>query len=348
MRLGLLLFSLLFGFAQADRLTPVIGATLMVGWPGTQISDPSTQLLCQQLSRGEIGGVLFLRHNMETAEQVSELTQYFARCGARFSPLLAVDQEGGLVDRLGNLPGETKWPSAEEIGLHPPGYAAEPYKAMAQRIRELGFNVNFGPVADLNTNPSNPIIGRLGRSYGAEQIGPILETFVAAHQGANVATALKHFPGHGSSTTDSHLGFTDISSTWHARELAPFIQAMEQTDAIMAGHLVNRALDETGLPATLSEPMLNQLLREGLGFSGVIVSDDMAMRAITDHYGLEASILMGLSAGIDLYVHSNSGPYDPNFVEQYHSVVRDAIEAGELTQDDLHQKSKRLAAWTTF
>ncbi len=347
MRLPLLfLLSLCFGVAQADRLTPVIGATLMVGWPGTEIADASTQQLCQQLSQGEVGGVLFLRHNMQTVEQVSQLTTYFARCGARFNPLLAVDQEGGLVDRIGSLPGETSWPSAQEIGVHPPGYADAAYFAMASRVAELGFNLNFGPVADLNTNPQNPVIGSLGRSYGTDNIGPFLSAFTDAHGQVGVLTALKHFPGHGSSQTDSHHGFTDISGTWSPAEAEAFagIGTMPMT-AIMMGHLVPRGFEPSGHPASLSEAFMGDLLRGHMGFEGVIVSDDMQMGAITDHYGFEQSVSLGLSAGLDLFIHSNSGPYRSDLVESYHAAVRTALNDGSLSEVDLRAKQRRIEGW---
>lgn len=335
------------GTLTSGTLTHHIGATLMVGWPGTRVADPSTRLLCQHLSRGQVGGVLFLRHNFQTVDQVQELTTYFSRCGARFAPLLALDQEGGLVDRLGALPGEQNWPSAQEVGAHPLGHAAGFYRQMADRQQDLGFTVNFGPVADLNINPANPIIGRLGRSYGteAEAITPVLTAFIDAHRDADVATALKHFPGHGSSRTDSHLGFVDISATWTAQELAPFVQMMDAAGAIMAGHLINRQLDEQGRPATLSPPMLTKVLRGQLGFAGPIISDDMVMKAITDLYGFDQSVVMALSAGIDLFVHSNSGPYDPGLVDQYHATVQAAIRDGHLRADTLTASATRIANW---
>ena len=317
----------------------------MVGWPGQHLSDPSTQLLCEQLSKGHVGGVLFLRHNMETANQVSQLTDYFSRCGEPFRPLLALDQEGGLVDRIGTMPGEPNWPSAEEIGQHPPGYAAGVYRRMAERIASLGFNVNFAPVADLNTNPTSPIIGRLSRTYGQKDIGLVLETFIAAHTQQGIATTLKHFPGHGSSRTDSHLGFADVTDTWQDKELDSFRDAMNQAGALMAGHLVHRDLDPSGLPASLSQQMLQSLLRDELGFQNVIVSDDMEMAAITDRYDFGESIVMGLSAGLDLYIHSNSNPYDSDLVDRYHTIVKQALDKGELRLDDMRASVNRIEAW---
>lgn len=339
-------FGLGFGRAQADRLTPVIGSTLMVGWPGTEIADASTQQLCQQLSRGEVGDVLFLRHNMKTADQVSQLTSYFARCGARFNPLLAVDQEGGLVDRIGNLPGEPSWPSAQEIGAHPRGYADAAYFPMAQRVAELGFNLNFGPVADLNTNPQNPVIGRLGRSYGTGNISGSLRAFTDAHEQVGVLTTLKHFPGHGSSRTDSHHGFTDITNSWSPAEAEAFavVDQMPMT-AIMMGHLVHRGFEVNGHPASLSEAFMDDLLRNHMDFDGVIVSDDMQMGAITDHYGFAQSVSPSLSAGLDLFIHSNSGPYRSDLVTAYHAAVRAALQDGTLSEADLRAKQRRINAW---
>lgn len=344
--LGLFL-SLFAASASADRLTPIIGSTLMVGWPGWEISGASTQLLCQQLARGEVGGVLFLKHNVKSTEQVTSLTQYFARCGARFRPLLAVDQEGGKVDRLGVLDGVPRTPSAQSIGARSPALAQKTYAAMAARVKSLGFNVNFGPVADLNVNPRSPVIGRIERSFGARNIEPYLSAFIEPHDAARVSTAFKHFPGHGSSRTDSHKGFTDVTSTWSTAELVPFQNGMNQHPgtAIMAGHLVHRELDASGLPSSLSKAMLTNLLRNKMGFQGAIVSDDMEMRAITDIYGFDASIVLGLSAGLDLFIHANGGPYQSGRVAEYHAAVRRALAEGKITEADLRAKQARLNAW---
>ena len=172
---------------------------------------------------------------------------------------------------------------------------------------------------------------------------PMAQAFVQAHRAAGVRTAYKHFPGHGSATTDSHEGFTDINATWTAAEWQPYLSAPTHLGtAIMAGHLVHHRLDPSGLPASLSKAMLGQLRED---FSGVIVSDDMEMRAITDMYGFEASVHLGLSAGLDLYIHANAGPYRTDRVAAYHSAVRGALAKGLFTEADLQAKAERIKAW---
>src|SRR5690606_13400496 len=176
----------------------------------------------------------------------------------------------------------------------------------------LGFSVNFGPVADLAVNPNNQVITKFGRAYGksAETVAAYDEAFIAAHHAAGLITSLKHFPGHGSSTADSHEGFVDISKTWSKAELEPYriMFADGYADMVMVGHLYHSdyAGESSKLPASLSPEWIEGVLRGELGFKGVVISDDLEMGAIRKLYDLEETIVHAVNAGTDVLLFSNT------------------------------------------
>ena len=191
--------------------------------------------------------------------------------------------------------------------------ALEVYSDLAKRMSKLGFNVNFGPVVDLIVNKNNPIIAKYGRSFSSKPniVTKFAISFIDGHHRAGMLTSLKHFPGHGSSKADSHLGFVDISNTWIEQEYEPFraLISAGKADMIMAGHLFHKGYQQQGepqVPASLSSVALTKVLRDGMGFEGVVISDDMQMGAITKHYGFEEAIVRAVRAGNDILLYSNT------------------------------------------
>jgi beta-N-acetylhexosaminidase len=175
-----------------------------------------------------------------------------------------------------------------------------------------GFSVNFAPVVDLDLNPDNQVIGKFGRSFGksgANTVTVYAEQVIAAHHEAGVLTALKHYPGHGSSTADSHEGYVDITRTWSDIELEPYRQLIGSgyADFVMVGHLIDTEIDASGVkPSSLSRVWINDTLRNSLGFKGVVITDDLEMGAIRDHYGLEETVVRAVNAGVDVLLFSNT------------------------------------------
>ena len=212
-------------------------------------------------------------------------------------------------------------------------------------LAELGINCNFAPVVDLNSNPSNPVIGAIERSFSDEpaQVARHAAAWIEAHRARGVLSCLKHFPGHGSSATDSHLGFVDISDSWEQRELDPYRILLQQNkvDMVMTGHLFNRHLDPNN-PATLSSPIINGLLRAELGFQGVVVSDDMQMKAITDHYSLEEAVCRSLAAGVDMLVFGNNLDYGSDSCPRAIKAIEDGIARGLLSEEQLLRSLGRV------
>lgn len=349
---------ILSGACRASRfdssnvtLDEQIGQLLMVGFRGKQIADNTR--LQEQLQAGRIGGVVLFDYdvvrkvadrNIESPQQVealiSELQGY-----ARVPLFVAVDQEGGRVMRLKERYGFPALPSAQHLGqLDNLDSTAFYARRSADNLAALGFNVNFAPVVDLNVNPTNPVIGGYARSYGAEveKVVRHAAAVIRAQRSAGILSVLKHFPGHGSSTADSHLGITDVSTTWTRQELLPYRRLMEQNlvDAVMSAHVFNRQLD-TRYPATLSRPAM-ALLRDSLQYDGLVFSDDMQMKAIADEYGREQAIVLALQAGIDVLVFGNNLEYDEHIPEQFADIVRRAVERGDLSREQIARSYQRV------
>jgi beta-N-acetylhexosaminidase len=181
---------------------------------------------------------------------------------------------------------------------------------MAETLKELGFNLNFAPIVDLNLSIKDGIIGRLDRSFSDQPAEVIrsAKTFVSAFSQYGVACTYKHFPGHGSAMGDTHHGFVDVTDVFDAQELLPYASLIKEHQIpvmIMTAHVINRQLDPSGLPATLSFPVLSELLRHKMGFDGVIVSDDLQMQAISQHYPLDDILKLTINAGADMLIFAN-------------------------------------------
>jgi beta-N-acetylhexosaminidase len=293
---------------------------LLVGFSGTEAAgnDELRALVCDL----KVGGlVLFERdvatgapRNIVSPEQVARLTadaQALARRCAGRPLLIATDAEGGLVMRLSARAGYLATPSHRELGEAGDLARTElEARRVGARLREAGIGWNLAPVVDVAVNPANPAVVTLGRSFGSdpEQVTAHARAFIAGMHSAGVLTTLKHFPGHGSSRGDSHLGFTDVTDTADPEvELLPYRRLIAEglADSVMPAHVFNRRLDAWD-PASLSRVTVTLLLRRSLGFRGLVVSDDLLMGAISQHYGLEEAALLALGAGVDMLLISQN------------------------------------------
>ena len=243
-----------------DRLDRMIGQTIMVGFSGQSEHDPGVKAVRDQLAKGLIGGVVLYPENIGSARQLRLLTAYLLNANSTLVPFIAVDQEGGRVQRLDRRTGHTHYPSAQKMGRDAtltPEEARRIYGGMAKELAGAGINLNFGPVVDLSLNPWNAVIARRKRSYGSDAatVTSLARSFIAAHREANVATVAKHFPGHGSSWSDSHKSLPDISRSWQESELEPYVALAHDglLDMVMVGHLYHpRFSDGDKLPSSLS------------------------------------------------------------------------------------------------
>ncbi|MBL9188015.1 MAG: glycoside hydrolase family 3 protein [Opitutaceae bacterium] len=285
--------------------------------------------------------------NIASPAQVRELLA-FLQSQARIPLLTSIDQEGGRVNRLKPIYGFPESISHEELGrLDQPAETHRHAAATAETLASVGFNWNLAPVVDLDAHPDNPIIKGKRRSFSAdpEVVARHAAEFVRAHRAHGVLTCLKHFPGHGSATGDTHLGLVDVTRTWHERELAPFqkLIAADRCDAIMSAHVFNAQLDPER-PATLSRAVITGILRERLGFRGVITSDDMEMKAIASHYGLEQSVPLAIEAGIDVLCFGNNLSHDPDIAPRAIGILERAVTSGRIPESRIDESVARVLA----
>ncbi len=317
---------------------------LIVGVDGQTLSAENP--IAEDIAQKGVSGVILFGHNVSSREQVTELVTDLK--ALRTEPLLvAIDQEGGLVNRLKVASGFEPMPSHRVAGQSADDAAVRAIAAtIASEVASIGVNFNFAPCVDVDINPECPVIGHFGRSFSADaqRVAHCASIYVEEHRKMGVLTSLKHFPGHGNSLDDSHFGLTDITNTWQSVELDPYRQLMNAglCDAVMVSHLYNANVDPD-YPATLSRKMLQGVLREQLGWQGVVVSDDMQMRAITDHYGFDEAVVLGLNAGVDLFiVGGNIRTESYNVVDKFVSIIEQAIASGEITMERLEEAVGRV------
>jgi len=328
-----------------------IGQMFLVGFDGVTIDRDHP--VVEAIVRDRVGGViLFDRNidgsiqNIQSSGQLRVLTAALQRYAE--APLfIAVDQEGGRVCRLKASENFPTTVSAKHLGrIADIQETRRQAQRMAETLAEHGINLNLAPVVDLDLNPDNPIISRYERSFGDDvhQIVIHAAAFIEAHHGHGIACCLKHFPGHGSAGCDSHSGFVDITGSWQERELEPYRRLFQAgfADAVMSAHVVHRQLDPQGMPATLSRPMLNGVLRRRLGFPGVIISDDLQMRAITDRWGYQEAVRKAALAGVDLLIVGNNLVRQENAVEQGIRAIQDLIQSGGIEHHQIAAALQRI------
>lgn len=339
---------------QPDSLAVKIGQMLMIGFRGLSITDAPG--IAVDIRKRHIGGVVLFDYdvptkspvrNISSPEQLSKLTLELT--GLSEIPLLiAIDQEGGKVNRLKSSKGFPPSVSAAHLGaLDNRDSTTRAALGTAATLKKMHIPMNLAPVVDLNVNPDNPVIGKLGRSFSADpKIVTRHATLTAnALRQEGVIPTLKHFPGHGSSSTDTHKDFTDVTESWKQEELDPYrtMIAAGYNDAVMTAHVFNAKLDNL-YPATLSKKVLDGILRNKLGFRGVIVSDDMQMKAISDHYGLEEAIRLALDAGVDILLFGNNTAYDPDITEKATKIIHKLVKNGTLDKSRIDRSYRRIMA----
>ncbi len=285
-----------------DALTPeaLAGRLLVVGFDGTTL--PAR--VARALEREAVAGVILFRRNLPSLEATVALTAAVAAAGAPGAPpaFVAVDEEGGRVSRL--PPPEAKLPPMRRLGeIDDPTLVARAGHAIGARLRALGFNWDFAPILDVDSNPANPVIGDRAFSRDPARVSALALAFASGLAQGGVLACGKHFPGHGDTDTDSHLALPSLP---HARarldaiELAPFVAAAGAgLESLMTAHVVLSDIDPD-VPATLSRAVMTGLLREELGYSGVLVSDDLEMRAVADRWGTAEAAVLAIEAGCDL------------------------------------------------
>jgi len=342
------------GFADdsaAASLARDAGAVLLAGARGTEAAGDLLRLVREVA----VGGVLLFdrdlpsgggARNIVSPGQLARLTRELREAAGR-PLLLAADQEGGAVARLSPERGFSAFPSPAASAAAGADAVRAAARGTAEMLREAGVNVDLAPCADLNRAASG-IIGARGRSFSADparvaEAAGIWLDELAAH---GVAGCLKHFPGHGSAAGDTHAGFVDVTETWKDDELLPYRELLAKGNVpmVMAAHVFCARLDPR-LPSSLSPEVLTGLLRERLGFQGVVVTDDLTMGAVAKHFPLREALRLAVLAGADwLCLGNNLAAYDPELVPRAAATLVSLVRDGEIPRARLAESAARVRA----
>lgn len=302
-----------------------------------------TQTMRQNLEQYPVGGIAVFKKNIQDENQLSSLIADF-QSASKIPMIVAVDEEGGAVARLANheafsLP---KYTSARDIGkTGDPEQARQMGRTIGGYLRFYGFNLDFAPVADVDSNPANPVIGRRAYSTDAQQTAQMVAAAVEGFHEAGMLCTVKHFPGHGDTGQDSHYGTATSYKTWEeikAMEMLPFEAGIAAgADVVMTAHITTPNATTDGLPASLSYTMITERLRGELGFQGVIVTDALEMNAIKNHFTPAESAVAALRVGVDVLLM-------PSDLRAAFDGVVQAVEDGTLSEERLNESVRRILA----
>jgi beta-N-acetylhexosaminidase len=344
--LALGLLSIVATAQKRDSLDIKIGQMLLIGFPSAALDSS----VLEEVRKGKVGSLIIFEKNIPPANSfvgLKKITWTYQQASP-IPLIIAIDQEGGKVNRLKSKYGFPNSITASAMAKSPTLDSVRFYaEATASTLAGLGINMNFAPVVDLASNPTNPIIAKHGRAFSANEDSVILmaKEFIKQHRKYNVLTSLKHFPGHGSSKDDTHLGIADVTNTWEPKELKPYQVLIDSgyVDAVMTSHIVNKKLEPDGHPGTLSDDVIKGMLRGQLHYNGVVFSDDMQMHAITKNYGLEEAIRLAILAGVDIMTFSNNiSGSDERTVDKVHSIIRGMVTNGTISKERIDESFRRI------
>ena len=344
---GLLVLIVSLHAIEVTKLERLAGRMVLMGFEGTTLEQNST--IIKDINHYNLAGVILFDkdfHHRERAKNIISPTQlkkltHTLQHSTKEPIFIGIDQEGGRVARLKPEYGFVAIPSAKKVATMGISQAQKIYEKQSAMLEDMGINLNFAPVVDLARNPQNKVIVGLERSYGADPdtVAKYAHIVIASQKQHHIISALKHFPGHGSSLGDSHKGFVDVTQTWDSVELEPYKLLLFQSDMIMSAHVFNAKLDPT-YPATLSHKITTELLRNKMGYKGVIISDDMQMGALTKHYTLDERIALAINAGIDILLFGNQLEHNTP-QEIVHSIVKQ-VQNGTISLQRLEESNERI------
>ncbi len=336
-----------FAIARPEFPSQRIAPMIMVGFDGPNAKAGGVKEMAVHIAAGRVGGICFIAKNAVSRAGVESITKLFHAASQRWPLLMAIDQEGGNVQRLSSKLGFGFEPSPAKVSnTKSADQSRKIYAAMAREIHRSGFNFNLAPVVDLGFERRNALITRKGRTFGDDPASVIRysRAFVMGHRDEGVLTSLKHFPGHGSALRDSHAGVVDITKTWRESELAPYtcLTHEDMVDTIMTGHLTHATLTD-GLPATLSATAIQGMLRGRVGFRGVVITDDLDMKAVRRKFSREEAVIRAVAAGNDILLATNDDG-DRNLPLTMIRAVQKGIRDGRIDADQVEASVRRIEA----
>lgn len=351
---------------SSPSIEVMAGQMIMTGFhgDGTNLNDENFNAIQEQIIRGQIGGVILFdvdisgllatgmdmteakkqifSSNIKNPEQIKKLTQQLQSIAPK-KLFIAIDQEGGEIQRLKPEHGFAPIPSHKELAMGDVKATYETAYDLGQRLSKLGINVDFAPLLDVDVNPESPAIGAKNRSFSPnpEIVTEFANAFASGLADAKIIYSYKHFPGHGSAGTDTHAGLTDITTTYQDYELIPWQKSLKKSSpfaTVMVAHVINNKFDT--LPASLSKKTI-QMVRD-MGFNGVIISDDMDMGAIANKYGMETAIEMAINAGNDILVFGNNLTFDKNRGRDVNETIVKLVKNGKIKKSRIKESYRRI------
>src|SRR5258706_2751341 len=342
------LSSVAYAQNEDSELRRVVGQKIVVGFFGRKNTDPDFRRVIKNLEQGLVGGVLFLGRNISNKDDLELMVREVKNCKCDVLPLIAIDEEGGIIERLGEPQGFKHTASAAEVGRGDEEKARADYERLAKKLSDIGFNMNLAPVVDLNLNPENPIIGRLDRSFSSSPMAVSLyaSIFIEEQHKRGIATVLKHFPGHGSSSNDSHDSIANVETSWSPVELVPYQNLIEIhiVDCILVGHLSNARL-WGGAATQYGARAIKQILRQQLKFGGVVLSDDLSMKAVrSSAQPFSEVIRSSVRAGVDIVIVSRINDDDETAdIGAYANLaILEGIRTGEIDLEAVNSSVRRI------
>ncbi len=353
-------------YAANPSLEKMVGQMIMTGFHGDGMGENPEEFSAieNQIKSGQIGGVILFdvdisgllaqgmdiveakKHifssNIKNVEQVKKLNTYLQSI-APTKLLIAIDQEGGNIQRLKPEHGFAPIPSAKELGKVDIQTTYDIAYDLGNRLIDLGFNIDFAPLLDVDVNPESPAIGAKERSFSSdpESVSQHGWAFARGLSDAGMAYSFKHFPGHGSAGTDTHAGITDITKTYQDYELKPWqdlLKNAQPNTMVMVAHVVNNNFDT--MPASISYKTIQKV--RVMGFDGVIISDDMDMGAIANEYGTEKAVEMAINAGNDILVFGNNLTFDKNRGADVNKMIIKMVRDGKISKSRIKESYKRI------
>ncbi len=315
-----------------------LGQMIIAGLEGYVVDDDARQMI----ESYHVGGFILYSRNVESQEQLLDLTNSLKSINANNKlPLsISVDEEGGRISRM---PKELKnIPTNKEIGkINSQEFSYKIGGLLAEELKAFGFNMDFAPVLDINSNPKNPVIG--DRAFGSDEniVSDLGVQTMKGMEAEGVIPVVKHFPGHGDTSVDSHVGLPSVDNDLErlkSFELIPFANAIENgADVVMVAHILMPKIDEEN-PATLSKAIITDILREQMNFDGVVITDDMTMGAIAENYDLGTASMKSVEAGADIILVAHG--YD-NAITALKS-IKEAVEKGLISEERINQSVYRI------
>ncbi len=357
-------YTILFADISDTDLRKKIAQMIITGFNGTEITQDNP--VYDDIINGNISGVILFSKdvkkikakekdttkNIKSPKQLKKLIKQIKDLSPS-KMFISIDEEGGQISRLSSSTGfNTETLSHKELGeKNDTELTYKQAKKIAKTLNSLGINVNFAPCVDLAVNKESPIIYKKGRSFSdnPQTAAKHAQAYIQAHNKYNILTVAKHFPGHGSAIGDSHNGFTDVSSTWEKKELEPYITLNKKflLNAVMVAHVYNKNLDKY-YPASMSGKMITRVLKQAIGFKGIVFSDDMQMKAISDNFSLEESIITAINAGNDVLIFGNNLEYDKDIAKKFNDIVFNAVKDGRILQDRIEDAYNKITATKSF